>query len=96
MSKEFVEIENLKAKIVDVISIYEHLKKTNTLLEEDNSNLTKKIQLKDYEISELQQQYETLKIAKTLTSSSKDSHDAKIKVNKIVREIDKCIGLLNK
>ncbi len=96
MTKEFVEIENLKAKIVDIISIYEDLKKTNTLLEEDNSNLTKKIQLKDYEISELQQKYETLKIAKTLTSSSKDSHDAKIKINKIVREIDKCVGLLNK
>jgi len=96
MSKEFVEIIDLKNKIVDVITIYEDLKKTNNNLDQEIAELKKEIQLKEFEYSELRQKFETLKIAKTLTSSSKDSHDAKIKINKIVREIDKCIGLLNK
>lgn len=96
MSKEFVEIKNLKNKIVDLITICEDLKQTNTNLEQEILELKKENQIKEFENSELRQKYETLKIAKTLTSSSKDSHDAKIKINRIVREIDKCIGLLNK
>ncbi len=96
MSEQFAEITILKDKILDLISMYESQKEANNILKEENRNLIKETQLKEYEISELKQQYETLKIAKTLTSSSKDAHDAKIKINRIVREIDSCIGLLNK
>ncbi len=96
MTEEFAEITILKDKILDIIAMYESQKEANKILKEENRNLIKESQLKDYEISELKQQYETLKIAKTLTSSSKDAHDAKIKINRIVREIDSCIGLLNK
>lgn len=34
-------------------------------------------------------------IAKTL-ESGKDSYQAKLKINELVREIDKCIAILNK
>ena len=37
-----------------------------------------------------------LKLAKTMVASSHDVHDAKLKVNRMVREIDKCIALLNR
>ena len=40
--------------------------------------------------------YNKLKLAKRLLASSGDSHDAKIKINRIVREIDKCVALLNR
>ena len=35
-------------------------------------------------------------IAKALIGSEEDSHEAKQKINRIVREIDKCIALLNR
>ena len=39
---------------------------------------------------------EDLKFARSLLGADKDSHGAKLKLNKIVREIDNCIALLNK
>jgi len=44
----------------------------------------------------IENKYESLKLAKIIAPSSTDSHDAKIKLNRIVREIDRCISLLNK
>jgi chromosome segregation ATPase len=46
-------------------------------------------------ITELQGQINTLNIAKTLASRS-DISDAKNKIGDLVREIDRCINLLNK
>ena len=38
---------------------------------------------------------ENLKLAKVFSASDDDKQDAKQKINKIVREIDKCIAQLN-
>jgi hypothetical protein len=40
--------------------------------------------------------YENLKLAKMLVASEEENKDAKSRIQKIVREIDKCIALLNK
>ena len=73
----------------------------NSKLKNDIIELNKKISEQDKIIEEqkktienLEEKIKILKITKTLTSS-KDSHDVKIKVNEALREIDKCIGLLN-
>ena len=48
-------------------------------------------------LEEIGNRYETLKIAKVLSSvPGEDVHETKIQVNRIVREIDKCIALLNR
>ena len=44
----------------------------------------------------LEQKYENLKLAKMLVVSDDDNKDAKNRIQKLVREIDKCIALLNK
>ncbi len=56
-----------------------------------------KEQISQYErqISALEDSNKTLKIAKSLTGADENS-DAKLKINELVREIDKCIALLNK
>jgi hypothetical protein len=45
---------------------------------------------------ELVKKQEDLKFAKSLLGADEDPHEAKVKINRIVREIDKCIALLNK
>lgn len=96
MEQQFTEISTLKDSISEIIEMYENKKDENKKLKEKIEELTKIIGFRDNKILELNKQYETLKIAKTITSSSKDAHEAKIKINKIVREIDMCVGLLNK
>ena len=46
-------------------------------------------------IKELEEKYKVLKIAKSIDNKT-NSFDQKIKINEMLREIDKCIGLLNK
>ncbi|GAJ21017.1 unnamed protein product, partial [marine sediment metagenome] len=64
-------------------------------LKSEKNNLSEQLKIKEKEIEKLRNKYETLKIVKTVLASSEDANDAKIKVNRIVREIDKCIALLN-
>lgn len=45
-------------------------------------------------IRQLEEKIKTLKIAKTL-ETKEGNVEAKLKINEFVREIDKCIGLLN-
>jgi uncharacterized coiled-coil DUF342 family protein len=46
-------------------------------------------------ISELKDKIKLLKIAKS-AETKEGAVDAKLKINEMVREIDKCIGLLNR
>ena len=46
-------------------------------------------------INELKEKIKLLNIAKT-TETKEGAVDAKLKINEMVREIDKCIGLLNR
>ena len=49
------------------------------------------------EINQLQEQVKLLKLAKQLEGDSvKDTKEVKLKINEMVREIDKCIALMNK
>ncbi len=51
---------------------------------------------KELEINELKQRNNTLKLSKAFVSVNGEPQEAKVQINKIVREIDKCIALLNR
>jgi hypothetical protein len=59
------------------------------------AQLEKELATMGKELKVLRNENEKLKLAKAFTSSD-DSKDAKLQISKIVREIDKCIALLNK
>lgn len=96
MQKKSAEITILKKNIKEIIFMYEAQKQLNNTLKNDNEKLKNKIKIIENNISELKQKYKSLKFAKTLTASDAHTNFAKIKINKLVKEIDKCIGLLNK
>ncbi|PIE86038.1 MAG: hypothetical protein CSA05_02505 [Bacteroidia bacterium] len=88
-------IDTFKARINLLISLYEETKKEKELFIQEKNELLNLINEKNNKISELEEQINTLKLANSLVSGE-NGHDAKIKINRIVREIDKCIALLNK
>ncbi len=88
-------VEELKLKIGNIIDLYENSKQQVNQLQEENNKLKKQINQKDTELANLKEKYSRLELAKSL-ASSETTHDAKIKINRIVREIDNCISLLNK
>ena len=87
---------SIKQKVQELISAYEGLKEENLKLSEQNATLENILQKRELAYLELDQKYNQQQLAKAFATSSEDAHDAKIKVNRIVREIDQCIALLNR
>lgn len=70
--------------------------------ESELQNLQQQILRQQGELSALQAQnvslkksYDTLKMAKMIEVSGDDVQDAKKKLSKLIRDVDKCIALLN-
>lgn len=96
MRSKIPEIQVLSDKVQRLIAVIESEKKLAQNLISKITELEKQLAKKDEEIKVLKQQYETIKIAKTFKAANNDSEAAKIKINNLVKEIDRCIGLLNK
>lgn len=96
MTENETVVNSLEEKIKKIIAVHDQLKNANKRLLIEKNELLNTIKLKDIEIKALQTKHEQLKLAKLLSTKNEDVHDAKLKVNRIVREIDKCIALLNK
>ena len=89
-------VVGLRSKIQSVISLYESSKEEKDKLGEEVNKLNKLIEEKNDKINELEKKINKLQLARTVLTTSEDKHEAKLKVNRIVREIDKCIALLNR
>lgn len=97
MSESESQIFNqLKDKISRVIELYDKEKDKNDLLLKENQDLKEKVKTAQQNLDDIQTKYNKLKIAKTIMASSTNLNDARLKVNRMVREIDRCIALLNK
>ncbi len=92
--KEFVN--SFKSKISRLLSMYNNVRSENASLNNEIDELKLQLKNKDSELEFLNNKYNKLKLAKSIVASEGDGHDAKIKINRIVREIDKCIALLNR
>jgi hypothetical protein len=88
--------EQLQLRIRQVVELYQQEKSENEQLKKKSIELEEKLKLDGNRLNDLEEKYNKLKISKALIASSNDVHDAKLKVNRMVREIDKCIALLNR
>ncbi|MBN1598213.1 MAG: hypothetical protein JW894_07960 [Bacteroidales bacterium] len=89
-------IAELRNNLKKIIGLYQQQKIDSSELKKKNEELIRDNELLKKENEELLNNYENKKLAVAFTGASGNNHDAKIKVNRVVREIDKCIALLNK
>ncbi len=89
-------VDELKHKINLLAKKLDEQKESCSSLKSDNMDLEDKIREKELEINKLKQQNNTLKLSKAFVSVNGEPQEAKLQINKIVREIDKCIALLNR
>jgi len=86
----------LKSKVKKVVDLYEKEKEKNSLLAKEKQELIDSYRIAELKLKDLNNKYNKLKLAKIIVASSNDMHDAKLKVNRMLREIDRCIALLNR
>jgi len=90
-------ILSLNSKISAVEDKVEKLLSENIKLKSENSKLQKSLLELQLENQALVNKNEMLKLSKTLNSiGESNSVESKAKITKIVREIDRCIALLNR
>ncbi len=72
------------------------------VLQQENQDLYAELEKKDRDIERLQTEigqckkdYSILKLAKMIEISDSDMKDAKQRLSKLVRDVNKCIGLLS-
>lgn len=84
----------IEYKLKKLLERYERNEKINHRLLSENEDLKRNILDKNQTIDKLKDELLKVKLAKSIESDD-GSSDAKLKINELVREIDKCIGLLN-
>lgn len=87
-------VSGIEYKIRKVIDQYEALTSEKDKLNEELTNLKQINETQKKEIEQLENKIELLKLANPASQSGGD-REAKARVNELLREIDKCIGLLN-
>jgi len=96
MSVEQTEIlEGIRLKIQSVKDHLQKQREENDQLKKQYEDLQMEVQQKQSVIEKLEQENQRLSLVKGIVAEG-DNHDAKIQINRIVREIDKCIALLNR
>ena len=91
MSNTIEAIHLLEDKLQNLLSNYEFLKNENEILLQNSTRLQHQLAEKEQLLVNQKKQYDLLKIAKTIDGSSTNTRDTKLKINALIREIDKCI-----
>lgn len=94
--RETLLLREFKDNLDQMISLHQKMKAEILMLQQEKVRLGEQINILTISNQELAKKYEDFKVAKSLAGTNEDSHEAKIKINRLVREIDKCISLLNK
>lgn len=89
-------LNELKANVQRLFQEYGKLNTEKKALEGKVSVLTQEIARLEQEKTALGQKNEKLKFANRILAGNDREGEAKRKINTLVREIDKCIALLNK
>ena len=87
-------VSRINEQVLELLGQHQILKGERTELQTQNAELLKSIEELKTQIDQLKEQIVKLKISKSLTDR-KDSTEVKAKVDGLLREIDKCVGLLN-
>ena len=87
-------VNELDYKIDKLIKLYIHSLERNKDLENTIRDLEGRLEEKEKERQDLNKLLKSTRLANAL-SSGEGSAEAKLRINHLVREIDKCIALLN-
>jgi len=95
MGESLIMIRRIREKVIQLIDLKRKLSIENMELLQKQKAFQDKIELQNKTIEELTEKNKILIFAKSVNNGDLNS-DVKKRIDEMVREIDKCIGLLNK
>ena len=92
----YEELVVLNRKLDELLTRYSNLQTETKSLKQGNEALRKMLQDRDERIKDLETKYERVKLTGALLGEGENAPEAKKKITELVREIDKCVALLNR
>ena len=89
-------VNKIEVKLGKLIAKYQQVKQEKLILQQENEDFFASLKLKEIEILNLQEKIKLMNISKSVDASKQEVKETRLKINEYVREIDKCIALLNK
>ena len=89
-------VNNIEVKLGKLIAKYQKISTERLVLQQENEDFVASLKLKEIEILNLQEKIKLMNISKSVDPSKQEVKETRLKINEYVREIDKCIALLNK
>ena len=87
-------LDTVKQKIKRLIAAYEAEKAERTRLQSELDQVKAQNETYRKQITELERQIDNLKLAEAFKAGAEGSPEAKKKINSLIKEIDRCITLL--
>ena len=88
-------LSTFEGKLRHLMYLYKELKKENATLKQLLSEKEEEIARMADSQKELEARYTNLKMARMISINDNELRDTKQRLSKLVREVDKCIALLN-
>ena len=92
----YEELKLLNKKLDELLNRYENLKNENQNLRKSEGELKGILQEREDRIKELEIKYERVKLSGALLGDGGNAGEARKRINELVREIDRCVALLNR
>jgi len=92
----YEELKILNRKLDELFKSFNNLKAECSDLKSGNEALKNLLQERDAKIKELEIKYDRVKLSGALLGEGEHSSEAKRKITELVREIDRCVALLNR
>lgn len=88
-------VDGLETKVKKLSDAYVNGRAEIKKLKNDLNDMRETIENQKKTISDLEERYKVVKLAKSISGENGESRELKYKINELVREIDKCMALLN-
>jgi len=95
MSNLFKIVNLLENKLSKLLVKYADLQRNNKNILLKKSELEQQLKQQHQQFNDLEKKYESLRVANAMVGSKDDKHITKLKINTLIRQIDKCIVQLS-
>ena len=95
MNNLFQIVNLLEVKLSKLLRQYTVLQQENKKLLQLKSELEEQLKQQHQQFNDLEKKHESLRVANAMVGSKEDKHVTKLKINTLIREIDKCIVQLS-
>lgn len=97
MSDHGIQLKELRNKVEKLINLHQQLVKEQQQLQITQQQLIQTISEKETQIAQLEEKNKVIKMAQVISGNNdQNTRDIKLKINEYIREIDKCLALINR